>query len=178
MTVFDEIRAHGVVPVVVIDEVDRAVPLGEALLRGGLPCAEITFRTPVAAAAIDRLRSTLPDLLVGAGTVMSITDARMATDAGASFIMSPGFDEATVDWCVANSLALAPGIMTPTEVHRATNHGLGVLKFFPAELAGGVAMLQALSSVYPGIGFIPTGGIDEHNLARFLDDECVLACGG
>ena len=178
MNALDRIRTHGVVPVVALDDVAQAVPLGEALLRGGLACVEVTFRTSAAVGSIDRLCSTLPDLLVGAGTVTSIADAQAATRAGARFVMSPGFDGTVVEWCLANGVAVVPGVMTPTEAHRAMSSGVDVLKFFPAEPAGGVETLRALASVYPGIGFIPTGGIEERHLAGYLAEECVVACGG
>jgi 2-dehydro-3-deoxyphosphogluconate aldolase/(4S)-4-hydroxy-2-oxoglutarate aldolase len=178
MTVFDELGTHGVVPVAVIDDVSLAPPLAEALLKGGLPCVEITFRTLSASHAIDVLVREYPELIVGAGTVMTIDQARAARDAGARFVMSPGFDDEIVDWCVAEGMPVAPGVMTPTEVSRAIRKGLKVLKFFPAEHAGGVATLRALGGVFPEVTHIPTGGIDERNLESYLEESCVVACGG
>lgn len=178
MTVFDELASLGVIPVAVIDDVDRTVPLAEALLRGGLPCVEVTFRTPAAAAAIELLATEYPDIVVGAGTVLTVAQAGDARNAGARFVMSPGSDETVVDWCIDSGMPVAPGVATATEVTLAMKRGLRVLKFFPAESSGGVATLRALGGVFPDVAFIPTGGIDERNLAAYLDEASVAACGG
>jgi 2-dehydro-3-deoxyphosphogluconate aldolase/(4S)-4-hydroxy-2-oxoglutarate aldolase len=178
VTVLDDLRPLGIVPVAVIDEPDHAVPLAEALLRGGLPCVEVTFRTPAASAVIERIASALPEVVVGAGTVLTVAQAGAARDAGARFVMSPGSDEAVVDWCIQEGMPVAPGVVTATEVNWATKRGLRVLKFFPAQSSGGVATLRALGGVHPDVGFIPTGGIDAGNLADYIEVASVVACGG
>jgi 2-dehydro-3-deoxyphosphogluconate aldolase/(4S)-4-hydroxy-2-oxoglutarate aldolase len=168
----------GIVPVVAIDDAEAAVALGRALLAGGLPCAEITFRTAAAAEAIRFMSTECPDVLVGAGTVLTIEQAQAATAAGAKFIVTPGFDAAVVDWCLANAVPITPGVMTPTEINMAINKGVNVLKFFPAEAAGGVKTLKAISAPYGGVKFIPTGGINPNNLKDYLALPAVWACGG
>ena len=178
MTLFDDLRPLGVVPVAVIDDPDHAAPLAEALLRGGLPCVEVTFRTPAAPSAIERIAGAFPELLVGAGTVLTVGQARAARDVGARFVMSPGSDEAVVNWCIHEGVPVAPGVVTATEVNWAVKRGLRVMKFFPAQSSGGVATLRALGSVHPDVGFIPTGGIDSGNLADYLEVASVVACGG
>jgi len=176
--VLSQIEALGVVPVVVIEDAANAVPLGQALLDGGLPCAEITFRTAAAADAIRSLAATYPEILVGAGTVLTVEQAGAAASAGAKFIVTPGFDAAVVDWCLANKLPVTPGVMTPTDINQALNKSLSVLKFFPAEAAGGVKTLKAISAPYGGVRFIPTGGINLTNLPDYLSLPAVVACGG
>jgi 2-dehydro-3-deoxyphosphogluconate aldolase/(4S)-4-hydroxy-2-oxoglutarate aldolase len=168
----------GIIPVVAIDDADTAVPLGQALLDGGLPCAEITFRTAAAAAAIRKMSAAYPDILVGAGTVLTVEQAQQAKAAGAKFIVTPGFDAAVVDWCLANEIPITPGVMTPTDINQALAKGLSVLKFFPAEAAGGVKALKAIGGPYVGVKFIPTGGINANNLADYLRLPMVHACGG
>jgi 2-dehydro-3-deoxyphosphogluconate aldolase/(4S)-4-hydroxy-2-oxoglutarate aldolase len=168
----------GIIPVVAIDDADTAVPLGQALLDGGLPCAEITFRTAAAAAAIRKMSAAYPDILVGAGTVLTVEQAQQAKAAGAKFIVTPGFDAAVVDWCLANEMPITPGVMTPTDINQALAKGLSVLKFFPAEAAGGVKALKAIGGPYVGVKFIPTGGINANNLADYLRLPMVHACGG
>jgi 2-dehydro-3-deoxyphosphogluconate aldolase/(4S)-4-hydroxy-2-oxoglutarate aldolase len=168
----------GLVPVVVLKDAADAEPLGHALLVGGLPCAEITFRTAAAEAAIRAMTSALPELLVGAGTVLTVAQAETAMAAGAKFVVTPGFDAAVVDWCLANGVPITPGVMTPTEINMALGKGLAVLKFFPAEAAGGVAALKAIGAPYGGVKFIPTGGISAANLADYLRLPMVHACAG
>lgn len=168
----------GVVPVVVIDKAKDAVPLGKALTAGGLPCAEITLRTPTAIEAIEYMIENCPEVLVGAGTVLTVAQAKAALKAGAKFIVTPGFDTAVVAHCLRQSVPIIPGVMTPTEINMALAHHLTLLKFFPAEAAGGVKTLQALSAPYPHIKFMPTGGITPHNLADYLALPAVVACGG
>lgn len=177
-TVFDQLGGVGLVPVVTIDSADRARALGAALLAGGLPCAEVTFRTEAAPAAIAALTDAFPEMLVGAGTVMTIEQAQAAVDAGSQFIVTPGFDAEVVDWCLAHQVPIAPGVMTPTEINMAVRKGLRFLKFFPAETAGGVAALAAIGAAYQDIAFMPTGGIDSGNLAAYLRLAMVAACGG
>lgn len=173
-----ELAQFGLVPVAEIDTEAHAVPLGRALVAGGLPCIEVTLRTPAALPAIAALRAAFPDLLVGAGTVLSVAQARRAQAAGAAFIVTPGFDAAVVTWCQANDVPIVPGVMTPTEINLALSRGLNRLKFFPAEAAGGVAALRAIGRPYVGVTFIPTGGINLDNLADYLRLPQVLACGG
>jgi len=168
----------GVVPVVKIERPEDAVELGRALLAGGLPCAEITFRTEAAEEAIQRISSSLPEIIVGAGTVLSVDQASRAVSAGARFIVSPGFNPKVVDWCLQNEIAVTPGVATPTEIEMALDKGLNILKFFPAEALGGIGMLKAIAAPYGGVKFIPTGGINQDNLADYLAQPCVHCCGG
>ena len=168
----------GVVPVVKIERADEAVPLGNALIAGGLPCAEITFRTDAAEEAIRQIASELPQVVIGAGTVLSVEQAEKAVAAGARYIVSPGFDPKVVDWCLAHDIAVTPGVATPTEINMALDKGLNILKFFPAEALGGLRMLKALAAPYGDIKFIPTGGINPKNLADYLSLPAVHACGG
>ena len=176
--IVEKIGEIGIIPVVAIDDAAAAVPLGQALLDGGLPCAEITFRTAAAADAIHNMSTAHPDILVGAGTVLTVVQAKAAKAAGAKFIVTPGFDAAVVDWCLANELPITPGVMTPTDINQALAKGLNILKFFPAEAAGGVKALKAIGGPYAGIKFIPTGGISANNLADYLRLPMVHACGG
>jgi len=168
----------GVVPVVKIERPEDAVALGRALLAGGLPCAEITFRTAAAEEAIQRISSSLPEIIVGAGTVLSVDQASRAVSAGARFIVSPGFNPKVVDWCLQNEVPVTPGVATPTEIDMALDKGLEILKFFPAEALGGIAMLKAIAAPYGGVKFIPTGGINQENLADYLAHPSVHCCGG
>lgn len=168
----------GVVPVVKIERAEDAVALGRALLAGGLPCAEITFRTAAAEEAIRRISSSLPEIIVGAGTVLSVDQASRAVSAGARFIVSPGFNPRVVDWCLQNEVSVTPGVATPTEIEMALDKGLEILKFFPAEALGGIPMLKAIAAPYGGVKFIPTGGINQENLADYLAQPSVHCCGG
>jgi len=168
----------GIIPVVAIEDADSAPKLGHALAKGGLPCAEITFRTPAAAEAIRAMATECPDVLVGAGTVLTVAQAETAVANGAKFIVTPGFDAAVVDWCLMNAIPITPGVMTPSEINMALNKGLGLLKFFPAEAAGGVRTLKAIGGPYAGVKFIPTGGINPANLRDYLSLPMVHACGG
>jgi len=173
-----EIERLGIVPVVAIEEAENAPKLAAALIDGGLPCAEITFRTAAAEEAIRQCAEEFPEMLLGAGTVLTVAQAQKAAAAGAKFIITPGFDEAVVDWCLANQIPVTPGVATPTEINMALNKGIDVLKFFPAEALGGVKMLRAIGGPYPDVKFIPTGGINPDNLADYLALPQVLACGG
>ena len=176
--VLDRIHSLGVVPVVKIQDAQLAGQLGKALLEGHLPCAEITFRTEAAEEAIHILSSEHPDILVGAGTVLSIRQASSALEAGAQFIVSPGFDAELVNWCLDRQVAVMPGVATPTEITMALNKGLRVLKFFPAEVLGGVKALKALGGPFVGVSFVPTGGVNASNVAEYLSLDMVHACGG
>lgn len=177
-TAFDRIRALGVLPVVTVDHADEAVRVGEALSAGGLACAEITFRTDAAPAAIAAIADRFPHLLVGAGTVLAAEQAERAVEAGARFVVSPGYDDEVVEWCRSHHVPVLPGVMTPTEVSRAQRHGVEWMKFFPAGPVGGIATLTALSAVFGDVVFVPTGGIDASNLADYLRLASVAACGG
>ncbi len=168
----------GIVPVVKIDRAEEAVSLGKALIAGDLPVAEITFRTSAAEAAIRALSNELPEILVGAGTVLTIEQAQKAVEAGAKFIVSPGFNVKIVDYCLENNIPVTPGINSPTQIEMALEKGLEVVKFFPAEASGGLDLLKALSGPFSEIKFIPTGGIDQTNLLSYLSHPQVLACGG
>ena len=174
----EQIRLMGIVPVVKIDDAGKAVALAEALCRGGLPCAEVTFRTGAAEEAIRRIASALPDMLVGAGTVLTPEQADKAQAAGAKFAVSPGFNPRVVKHCLANGLEIIPGCITPTEIEQALELGLECVKFFPAEQFGGLATIKALAAPYGGLQFLPTGGINAGNLREYLSFERVIACGG
>ncbi|HWE92471.1 MAG TPA: bifunctional 4-hydroxy-2-oxoglutarate aldolase/2-dehydro-3-deoxy-phosphogluconate aldolase [Tepidisphaeraceae bacterium] len=166
-----------IIPVIALDDADAAVPLADALVAGGLPIIEITFRTDAAERAI-RAVAQRGDLLVGAGTVLNVDTAKKARDAGARFIVSPGFNPKVVSWCVAAGIPITPGVATPTDIEMALDHGLGVMKFFPAEPLGGIAMLKAVAAPYGMMRFIPTGGIGPENIGEYLAFPKVLACGG
>jgi 2-dehydro-3-deoxyphosphogluconate aldolase/(4S)-4-hydroxy-2-oxoglutarate aldolase len=168
----------GLIPVVKIERVEDAAALGAALKRGGLPCAEVTFRTAAAQGAIAMLARAHPDLVVGAGTVLSVEQAQQAQAAGARFIVSPGFSPKVVDWCLQQGLPVLPGVVTPTEIMAGLERGLRVFKFFPAEAYGGITTLKALSAPFAGVHYIPTGGITASNLADYLSLPAVHAVGG
>jgi 2-dehydro-3-deoxyphosphogluconate aldolase / (4S)-4-hydroxy-2-oxoglutarate aldolase len=168
----------GLVPVITISSPRDAVPLAEALLDGGIGCAEVTLRTPSAGEAIHGISSTCGELLVGAGTVLTVEQAEEATQAGAQYVVAPGFDPAVVGWCQARDVPVIPGVATPTEISMALARGLSLLKFFPAEAMGGVRTLQALSAPFASARFIPTGGITASNLPQYLALPNVAACGG
>jgi 2-dehydro-3-deoxyphosphogluconate aldolase/(4S)-4-hydroxy-2-oxoglutarate aldolase len=176
--VLDTLGQLGVVPVVKIERAEDAVELGRALLAGGLPCAEITFRTAAAEEAIRRISSSLPDIVLGAGTVLSVDQADRAVSAGAQFVVCPGFNQKVVGWCLQNEIPVTPGVTTPTEIDMALDKGLDILKFFPAEASGGIKMLKAIAAPYAGVKFIPTGGINQDNLADYLAHPSVHCCGG
>ncbi len=168
----------GLVPVIAIEDAADAALLGQALLDGGLPVAEITFRTAAAAQAISNMKTAHPAMLVGAGTVLTVGQAQEAQTAGAQFVVTPGFDAAVVNFCLEQDLPITPGVMTPTDINQALAKGLRVLKFFPAEAAGGLKTLKAIGGPYGGVKFIPTGGINAGNLASYLSSPLVHACGG
>lgn len=167
-----------VIPVVEIPSVAAAVPLARALLRGGLPCAEITFRTDSAAGAIAAITVEVPEVTIGAGTVLSVDQAERAVAAGARFLVAPGFDPAVVDFATWAGVPMLPGVCTPTEIALALARGISLLKFFPAEAAGGVSYLKAVAAPYRQARFVPTGGIGPDNLTAYLELPQVVACGG
>ncbi len=177
MDLIPTLESLKIVPVVVIEDAAKSAPLGAALKAGGLPCAEITFRTAAAAAAIKAM-SADPDILVGAGTVLTTDHAQAAVDAGARFLVSPGLSPKVVEWALARQVPIIPGVVTPTEIQMALEYGLKVVKFFPAGNYGGAKTLKSLAAVYAGLRFVPTGGIDAANLGEYLAITAVAACGG
>ena len=178
MSVLETIRQLKLVPVIVIDDPNSAPALGRALVEGGLPCAEVTFRTAGAREALARLTGECPEVLAGAGTVLTSGQARDALDAGAKFIVAPGFNPGVVDYCLENDVPVFPGIATPTEIEAAMTRDLTVLKFFPAEPLGGLSYLKAISAPYGSLEFMPTGGISLQNVGTYLAFSRVVACGG
>lgn len=177
-SVYEHLENIKIVPVVKIEDVKKALPLAEALRKGGLPCMEITFRTKCAAQAIQLIRKKYPDILVGAGTILNVEQVKSAVEAGAEFIVSPGFDRETVGYCVDHHITVIPGCSSPSDIQAAIECGLTVVKFFPAESAGGLAMIKAMSAPYQGIRFMPTGGINESNVKEYLNFNRIIACGG
>lgn len=178
MTIEERFEDFGVVPVVVLDDVKDALPLAKALTEGGLPCAEVTFRTEAAEESIKVMAEAYPDMVVGAGTVLTIEQVDAAVKAGAKFIVSPGFDPEIVDYCLKKEIPIFPGCVTPSEVAQAVKRGLKVVKFFPAEPAGGVAMIKAMAAPYNQLRFMPTGGIGTQNLKDYLGFDKIICCGG
>jgi 2-dehydro-3-deoxyphosphogluconate aldolase/(4S)-4-hydroxy-2-oxoglutarate aldolase len=176
--VLTKIGKIGIVPVVALDRAEDALPLGKALMIGGIPCAEVTFRTAAAKEAISIMTSNFPDMLVGAGTVLTCKQVDEAVSAGAKFIVSPGLNPEVVKYCVDKGIPVTPGVATPSEVEQAIGLGLDVVKFFPAEAAGGLPMIKAMSAPYTSMKFMPTGGINKDNIATYLAFNKVLACGG
>ncbi|PSW10833.1 ketohydroxyglutarate aldolase [Photobacterium rosenbergii] len=173
----DKLAALKVIPVIAIKNAEDAIPLGKALVDNGMPCAEITFRTEAAAQAIRNMRKEFPEMLIGAGTVLTKEQVDEAIDAGVDFIVSPGFNPTTVKYCQEKGVAIVPGVNNPSLVEQAMEMGLRTLKFFPAEPSGGVSMLKALTAVYP-VKFMPTGGVSLSNIDDYLAVPSVLACGG
>ncbi|CSE15662.1 bifunctional 4-hydroxy-2-oxoglutarate aldolase/2-dehydro-3-deoxy-phosphogluconate aldolase [Vibrio cholerae] len=177
MTIEQRLRAIKIVPVIAINDIAHALPLAKVLVENGLPCAEVTFRTAAAAESIRIMREAYPDLLIGAGTVLTTAQVDEAIAAGADFIVSPGLNPTTVKYCQQRNIAIIPGVNNPSLVEQAMEMGLRTLKFFPAEPSGGIAMLKALSAVYP-VSFMPTGGINPNNAQEYLALKSVVACGG
>lgn len=169
---------YGIVPVIKIDDVNNALPLAKALCDGGLPVAEVTFRTEAAEEAIKIISKSLPDMLVGAGTVLTTEQVDRAVSAGAKFIVSPGLNPKVVKYCVDKNIPVTPGCANPSDVEQAIELGLDVVKFFPAEAAGGIKMIKAMAAPYTKMKFMPTGGINAKNLNDYLSFEKILACGG
>ena len=176
--ILHKIGSLGIIPVVKIDNAGDAVPLGKALIDGGLPAAEITFRTEAAEAAIRSITKEYPDLLVGAGTILDIEQTKRAVDAGAKFIVSPGFSRPLVEYCLKERIPVTPGCSNPSDMTEAVLCGLEVVKFFPSEACGGINALKAMSAPFGSLKFMPTGGIDPKNLMSYLSFDKVLACGG
>ncbi len=177
-SVLEQIQKMGIIPVVVIDDVKDAEPLAKALCDGRLPCAEVTFRTAAAEEAIRIMAEKFPDMLIGAGTVLTTEQVDRAVAAGAKFIVSPGTNPKVVKYCVEKNIPITPGTCTPSEVEQALEHGLEVVKFFPAEQAGGLKMIKAMAAPYVGVKFMPTGGISPDNVREYLAHDRIIACGG
>lgn len=174
----EQIQNHIIVPVVVLEDAKDAAPLAKALVEGGLPCAEVTFRTEAAEKSIRIMTSEYPEMLVGAGTVLTTEQVDRAINAGAKFIVSPGFDPEIVDYCIAKEIPIFPGCVSPSEVAQAAKRGLKVVKFFPSEQFGGVSTIKALAAPYTNMKFMPTGGINTNNLESYLNCNKIVACGG
>lgn len=174
----EQIKSAGIVPVIKIDYAKDAVKLAEALRNGGINCAEITFRTDAAKDSIRLISEKYPDMLIAAGTVLTVKQADDAIAAGAKFIVSPGLNPIVVKHCLDKGYSVIPGVSTPSEVEQAMSLGLTYLKFFPAEAAGGVKMIKAMAAPYTNVRFMPTGGINTSNLADYLNCKAVFACGG
>lgn len=177
MTLEQQLQQIKIVPVIAINHADQAVPLAKVLVENGLPCAEVTFRTEAAQESIRLMREAYPDLLIGAGTVLTTEQVDQAIAAGADFIVSPGLNPTTVKYCQQRGIAIVPGVNNPSLVELAMELGLKTVKFFPAEPSGGTAMLKALSAVYP-VQFMPTGGVNPGNVQEYLAIKAVVACGG
>lgn len=173
-----KIAQYGVVPVVVLNDAKDAEPLADALVEGGLACAEVTFRTAAAEESIRRMSAKYPEMLVGAGTVLTTEQVDRAVNAGAKFIVSPGFDPEIVDYCLSKQIPIFPGCVTPSEIAQAVKRGLKVVKFFPAEQYGGVSTIKALAAPYTMVKFMPTGGVNAKNLKDYLGCDKIIACGG
>ena len=178
MDIMKQVYNIGIIPVIKINDAEKAVPLAKALIEGGLAAAEVTFRTDAAEDAIRAIANAYPDMLVGAGTVLTIEQAKRAMDAGAKFIVSPGFNPKVVKWCLDNGITPLPGCTTPSEIEGALELGLDVVKFFPAEQSGGLDKIKAMSAPYGGVKFMPTGGVTLDNVNTYLANNKIVACGG
>lgn len=174
----EKISQFGLVPVVVLEDERDALPLAKALVEGGLPVAEVTFRTAAAEASIKKMCEAYPDMVVGAGTVLNIEQVEKAVAAGAKFIVSPGYDEEIVNYCLEKDIPIYPGTVTPSDLSKAVKKGLSVVKFFPAEQYGGVNTIKALAAPFTTVKFMPTGGVNAKNLKDYLSCNKIVACGG
>ena len=174
----DQLSEIGIIPVIKLNNTENAVPLARALIAGGVPAAEITFRAEGAEKAIKTIRENFPEILAGAGTVLTMEQVRAAVGAGATFVVCPGYDEEIVSYCAADDIPVFPGCVTPTEIQMALKHGLNVVKFFPALQYGGLNTIKALAGPFPGVRFIPTGGITLKNLEEYAASRHIAACGG
>lgn len=177
-TIIEQLGRYGIVPVVVLNDAKKALPLAKALCDGGLPCAEVTFRTDAAEESIRLMSREFPDMLIGAGTVLSTEQVDRAVAAGAKFIVSPGLNPKVVTYCQEKNIPIVPGVVTPTEMEQAMELGLKIVKFFPAEPSGGLAMIKAVAAPYTMLKFMPTGGINAKNVRDYLAYDKILACGG
>ena len=178
MTVMERLRNSVVVPVVVLDRVEDAVPTARAMAAGGVDTMEITFRTACAPEAIRAVAEACPEVLVGAGTIINVEQAKLAVEMGAKFIVSPGFSEEVVGWCVENGIPVAPGCVTPTEIMGALKYGLAMVKFFPANVYGGLNAMKNLAAPFVGLKFLPTGGVNTANIKEYWDAPFIHAVGG
>ncbi|MCQ2524437.1 MAG: bifunctional 4-hydroxy-2-oxoglutarate aldolase/2-dehydro-3-deoxy-phosphogluconate aldolase [Lachnospiraceae bacterium] len=176
--VLDKISKIGIVPVVVLDDAKDAEPLAKALCEGGLPCAEVTFRTAAARESIERMTKAFPEMLVGAGTVLTTAQVDEAVNAGAKFIVAPGLNPTVVNYCLSKNIPVVPGVNNPSNIETALELGLDVVKFFPAEQSGGLAMIKAMAAPYVNVKFMPTGGINAKNICDYLSFDKIIACGG
>ncbi|MDR2629998.1 MAG: bifunctional 4-hydroxy-2-oxoglutarate aldolase/2-dehydro-3-deoxy-phosphogluconate aldolase [Spirochaetaceae bacterium] len=178
VAVLEKLGKIGIVPVIKIDDPEKAVPLARALLAGGIPCAEITFRTSQGEAALGRISREVPEILLGAGTVLTVEQVDKAIAAGAKFIVSPGFNPRVVQHCIDQGIPITPGCSNPSDMEAALEAGLEVVKFFPAEQSGGLDYIKAVAAPYTTLKFMPTGGINALNIAAYTSYEKILACGG
>ena len=178
MSVMERLANSIIVPVVVLDKLEDAIPTAKALAAGGVDTMEITFRTACAPEAIKAVAENCPEILVGAGTIITLEQCKLAVEMGAKFIVSPGFDSEVVSWCVANSIPVCPGCVTPTEVMAAMKHGLKLVKFFPANVYGGLNAMKNLSGPFSGVKFLPTGGVNSGNIKEYIDAPYIHAVGG
>ena len=177
-SVLEEIKKIGIIPVIKIDDAEKAVPLAKALIAGSIPCAEVTFRTAQGEEAMKRINAEVPNILLGAGTVLTTEQVDKAIAAGAKFIVSPGFNPKVVSYCVEKGIPMTPGCSNPSDIEKALELGINVVKFFPAEQAGGLEYIKAISAPYPSLSFVPTGGINAQNIVKYLSFEKIVACGG
>lgn len=176
--VLEKIEKIGIVPVATIDSIEDAIPLAKALCEGGLPCVEVTFRTAAAKESIQEMTREFPNMIIGAGTILNISQVDEAVAAGAKFIVSPGLNPKVVEYCINKSILIIPGCSNPSDIEQAIELGIDTVKFFPAEVAGGLNMIKALSGPYGNIKFMPTGGININNLNSYLEFDKIIACGG
>lgn len=174
----EKMEELGVIPVVVLNDVKDAVPLAKALVEGGIPCAEVTFRTAAAEESIREIKKAYPEMLLIAGTVLTTEQVDRAVAAGAEMIVAPGFDPEIVDYCLEKNIPVCPGIVTPSELAQAVKRGLTRVKFFPAEAAGGLKMIKAMTAAYTNVRIMPTGGINAKNIKEYLECDKIFCCGG
>lgn len=177
-TTLEKLHQFGIVPVVVLDDAKDAAPLAKALCSGGLACAEVTFRTEAAEESIRIMAQEFPEMIVGAGTVLTIEQVDRAVNAGAKFIVTPGFDSEIVAYCQEKEIPITPGVVTPSEMAQAVKFGLDIVKFFPAEPSGGLSMIKAVAAPYTMLRFMPTGGLNPQNVGSYLQYDRIFACGG
>ncbi|GMO47282.1 MAG: hypothetical protein Ta2G_02660 [Termitinemataceae bacterium] len=176
--VIEELGKIGIVPVIKIDDAQKAVPLAKALSEGGIPCAEITFRTAAGEEAIRKISASCPQVIVGAGTVLTTAQVDAAISAGAKFVVSPGLNPKIVAYCISKNIPIIPGCTNPSDIEAALEAGLNTVKFFPAEQAGGLEYIKAISAPYSNVKFMPTGGINAANIAKYIAFDKIVACGG
>ena len=176
--IFERIGEYGIVPLVTLDDPNDAVPLARALVEGGIPIAEVTFRTAAGGESIKRMAKEVPEIIVGSGTVHTVDQAKETVDNCGKFVITPGFNAKVVEWCVNNNVPVCPGTVVPSDIEEAMNYGLKVVKFFPAEAYGGINTIKNLAAPFSGIKFVPTGGVGLHNLRDYLDLPNVAAVGG